>query len=142
MESQAIEPISLILAALAAGAAAAAKDTAATAVKDDYEGLKALIKKKFAEQGKADSSTILDKYEQKPEKTKALLEDELEEAGLKELKEDDEIIKAAQEVMKKEDPEGAKEGKYNINISGGVQNVVGSNRGTASQTVTYNPKSS
>jgi ABC-type glycerol-3-phosphate transport system substrate-binding protein len=139
LESQAIEPISLILAALAAGAAAAAKDTAATA---DYEGLKALIKKKFAEQGKADSSTILDKYEQKPEKTKALLEDELEEAGLKELKEDDEIIKAAQEVMKKEEPEGTKEGKYNINISGGVQNVVGSNRGTASQTVTYNPKSS
>jgi hypothetical protein len=137
-----MEPISLILAALAAGAVAAAKDTAGTAVKDAYESLKALIKKKFAEKGKTDSSTILDKYEQKPEKTKALLEDELEEAGLKQLKEDDEIIKAAQEVMKKEDPEGAKEGKYNINISGGVQNVVGSNRGTASQTVTYNPKSS
>ena len=42
-----MEPISLILAALAAGAAAAAKDTAGTAVKDAYEGLKALIKKKF-----------------------------------------------------------------------------------------------
>jgi disulfide oxidoreductase YuzD len=137
-----MEPISLILAALAAGAVAAAKDTAGTAVKDTYEGLKALIKKKFAEQGKADSSTILDKYEQKPEKTKALLEDELVEAGLKELKEDDEIIKIAQEVMKKEDPEGAKEGKYNLNISGGVQNVVGQNIGTATQTVTYNPKGS
>ncbi|MCZ8249832.1 MAG: hypothetical protein ACK5U2_04825 [Microcystis sp.] len=47
MESQAMEPISLILAALAAGAVAAAKDTAGTAVKDAYESLKALIKKKF-----------------------------------------------------------------------------------------------
>ncbi|MCZ8361568.1 MAG: hypothetical protein O9338_01940 [Microcystis sp. LE19-251.1A] len=42
-----MEPISLILAALAAGAVAAAKDTAGTAVKDAYEGLKALIKKKW-----------------------------------------------------------------------------------------------
>jgi disulfide oxidoreductase YuzD len=47
-----MEPISLILAALAAGATGAAKDTAGTAVKDAYEGLKALIKKKFAEKGK------------------------------------------------------------------------------------------
>ena len=46
-----MEPISLILAALAAGAVAAAKDTAGTAVKDAYESLKALIKKKFAEKG-------------------------------------------------------------------------------------------
>jgi disulfide oxidoreductase YuzD len=37
----------LILAALIAGATAATKDTAGVAVKDAYEGLKALIKKKF-----------------------------------------------------------------------------------------------
>nr|WP_287107984.1 MULTISPECIES: hypothetical protein [unclassified Microcystis] len=49
----------IILAALAAGAAAAAKDTAGTAVKDAYEGLKALIKKKFAEKGKTDDSDKL-----------------------------------------------------------------------------------
>ncbi|CCI17590.1 exported hypothetical protein [Microcystis aeruginosa PCC 9807] len=42
-----MEPISLILAALAAGATGAAKDTAGTAVKDAYESLKALIKKKW-----------------------------------------------------------------------------------------------
>lgn len=35
-----MEPISLILAALAAGAVAAAKDTAGTAVKDAFLGLK------------------------------------------------------------------------------------------------------
>ena len=49
-----MEPISLIIAALSAGAIAAAKDTAGTAVKDAYQGLKTLIKNKFAEQGKAD----------------------------------------------------------------------------------------
>ncbi|BDI14282.1 hypothetical protein ANSO36C_00840 [Nostoc cf. commune SO-36] len=42
-----MEPISMIIAALGAGAIAATKDTAGTAVKDAYQGLKALIKKKF-----------------------------------------------------------------------------------------------
>ncbi len=113
-----MEPISLILAALAAGAVAAAKDTAGTAVKDAYEGLKGLIKKRFAEQGKADSATILDKHEQKPEKTKALLEDELVEAG---IDKDEEILKAAQEIMKKEDPQGTTAGKYTTNVAGDMK---------------------
>jgi hypothetical protein len=120
-----MEPISLILAALVAGATAATKETAGTAVKDAYKALKGLLKKKFAEQGKTDSAAILDKYEQKPEKTKALLEDELVEAGLKELKENDPIIKEAQEIMKKEDPQGTKEGKYSINVQGDIKGIVG-----------------
>jgi hypothetical protein len=48
-----MEPISLIIAALGAGAIAAAKDTASTAVKDAYQGLKTLIKKKFESEPKA-----------------------------------------------------------------------------------------
>jgi Flp pilus assembly pilin Flp len=47
-----MDPISLIITALVAGALAATKDTAETAVKDAYQGLKTLIKKKFTEQGK------------------------------------------------------------------------------------------
>jgi hypothetical protein len=119
-----MEPISLILAALVAGATAATKETAGTAVKDAYEALKGLLKKKFAEQGKTDSSAILDKYEQKPEITKALLEDELVEAGLKELKENDPIIKEAQKIMKKEDPEGTTAGKYNINAGRDIKAII------------------
>lgn len=134
-----MEPISLILAALVAGVTAAAKDTAGKAVKDAYEGLKSLIKKKFADKGKADDSDIIDKHERKPDSkaVKALLEEELIEA---EIDKDEEVLKAAQEVMSKADSKGAKEGKYNINISGGVQNVVGENLGTATQTVNYNSK--
>jgi len=116
-----MDPISLIIAALGAGATAAVKDTAGQAVKDAYKELKTLIKNKFAEQGKADSSTILDKFEQKPEKTKALLEDELAESGLDKLDKDDAIIKAAEQVMKEEDPEGASTGKYDLRGAKGVQ---------------------
>ena len=40
-----MDPISLIITALVAGAAAASKDIAGQAVKDAYKGLKDLIKK-------------------------------------------------------------------------------------------------
>ncbi|MEA5618111.1 hypothetical protein VB711_09720 [Cronbergia sp. UHCC 0137] len=126
-----MEPISLIIAALGAGAIAAAKDTAGTAVKDAYLGLKTLIKKRFAEQGKTDSSTILDKFEQKPEKTKALLEDELTESGLDQLEKDDEIIQLAQSLLNqvKEQPGGQQ--IINQNISN-VKYAATSGSGNAS----------
>ena len=120
----------LILAALIAGATAAAKDTAGVAVKDAYEALKALIKKKFAEQEKDDPSKIIDKYEKKPEVTKPLLEDELKEAG---LEKDEEILKAAEAVMTKKDPEGASTGKYDFLGAMGIQ--VGDHN---TQTNTFN----
>ncbi len=112
------DPISLIMAALVAGAA----KTAGEAVSDGYKGLKDLIKRKFKEKGKADSIPILDKYEQKPEKTQALLEDELVEAR---LNCDEEVLEAAKKVMEKEDPEGASTGKYDFRGAMGVQ--VGNN---------------
>lgn len=113
-----MEPISLILAALVAGATAAGKDVAGKAVKDSYDGLKALIKKKFAEKGKDDPSAIIDKYEKKPEITKALLEDELKEA---EIEKDTAILQVAETIMKREDPEGASNGKYDLRGAKGVQ---------------------
>ncbi|TVP62420.1 MAG: hypothetical protein EA343_10925 [Nodularia sp. (in: Bacteria)] len=112
-----MEPISLIIAALGAGAIAATKDTAGTAVKDAYHGLKMLIKKRFEDQGKTASSTILDKYEQKPEKAKALLEDELLESGFDKLEKHDEIIKLAENLLNqvKEQPGGQQIINQNIN---------------------------
>jgi hypothetical protein len=43
-----MDPVTLILTALVAGAAASVKDTANQAVKDAYNGLQDLIKRKFA----------------------------------------------------------------------------------------------
>ncbi|MEH2061248.1 MAG: hypothetical protein V7K50_03095 [Nostoc sp.] len=122
-----MDPISLILAALVAGA----KTAGGAVAQDAYNGLKALIKHKFESQGKSDSATILDKYEQKPEKTKALLEDELTEAG---ADKDEEIIKLAQKLMKQLHPQEAAEGKFSVQISGGtVQGLTQQNTGTITQ---------
>ncbi len=122
-----MDPISLILSALVAGAAKTAGDVA----QDAYNGLKALIKRKFESQGKSDSVTILNKYEEKPEKTKPLLEDELIEAG---ADKDEEIIKLAQKLLEQLNPQAAAEGRFNIQISGGkVQGLTQQNTGNITQ---------
>ncbi|MEH1863511.1 MAG: hypothetical protein V7K69_00485 [Nostoc sp.] len=98
-----MEPISLIIAALGAGAIAAAKDTATTAVKDTYQGLKGLIKKRFESQPKA--QMVLEEHETDPETYNAPLKKKLAEAG---ADQDAAIIQAAQELLNqvKEQPGG------------------------------------
>ena len=131
LESQAMEPISLILAALAAGAVAAAKDTAKKGVKDAYEGLKALIKRKFA--GNEAAKVVLDEHEKDPETYEVPLKKKLIETG---IDKDEEILKAAEEIMKKEDPQGAIAGKYNIHVAGDIKGIVGDiSGGTISQDI-------
>lgn len=135
-----MDPVSVILLALADGAViAGAKALAFKAgenlvqnvAQDVYNSLKALIKCKFESQGKSDLAIILDKYEQKPEKTKALLEDELIEIG---ADRDEEIIKLAQKLLEQLKPQEAAEGKFSVQISGGtVQGLTQHNAGEITQ---------
>lgn len=128
----------VIIAALIAGAVAAAKDTAGDAVKDSYAGLKVLIKKKFADKNKEDDSDIVDKLEKKPdsEGVKGLLKEELAEI---EVDKDEEITKRAAEILEmiqEKDPEGLKAGKYNIKVQGDIKGIVGDiSGGTINQTI-------
>ena len=122
-----MEPISLILTALVAGAVAAAKDTAEKGVKDAYEGLRALIKGKFADNNGA--KVVLDEHEKDPETYEMPLKKKLTEAA---IDQDAEILRAAEAVLKQNDPEGFKEGKYNttVTVAGDVFGVAGTNTGT------------
>ncbi|MEH1795632.1 hypothetical protein [Nostoc sp.] len=113
-----MEPISIIIAALGAGAIAATKDTAGTAVKDAYQGLKTLIKKKFESEPKA--QMVLEEHETDPETYEAPLKKKLPEAG---VDRDAEIIKAAQELLKQEKPEESVAGKYNTVFQGEVKGI-------------------
>ncbi|BAY26759.1 hypothetical protein NIES2100_65750 [Calothrix sp. NIES-2100] len=113
-----MEPISLIIAALGAGAIAAAKDTAGTAVKDAYQGLKTLIKKRFESEPKA--QMVLEEHETDPETYEAPLKKKLAEAG---ADKDAEIIKLAQELLKQLKPEESAAGKYNTVFQGEVKGV-------------------
>lgn len=120
-----MEPISMIIAALGAGAIAATKDTAGTAVKDAYQGLKTLIKKKFAGEPKAEM--VLEEHETDPETYEAPLKKKLAEAG---VDKDEQIIKLAQELLKQVKPEESAGGKYNTVFQGEVKGAQVGDRNT------------
>ncbi|MCE2662169.1 MAG: hypothetical protein PX481_20120 [Microcystis sp. M53603_WE2] len=98
-----MDPISLILAALGAGALAGANDTAGTAVKDAYQGLKTLIKKKF--EGDVLGQAMVDAKPEEIKQAEGLLKDKITKAG---ADQDQEIIKVAQDLLDqvKEQPGG------------------------------------
>jgi hypothetical protein len=111
-----MNPIDLILAALATGALASIQATASEAIKDSYNGLKGLILRRFA--ANTDAAATLTKYEKKPEVWKAPFEDELRQAG---ADQDETIVKAAQHLMMLVNPQQAATGKYSVQITGNVQ---------------------
>ena len=117
-----MDPITLILTALATGATFVAKETVSEAIKDAYHGLKARIQRKFA--GKPDAELVLAKHEEKPEIWKAPLTDALIETA---ADQDEEIIKAAQKLMTLVNPQQAAMGKYNVQITGDVQGFIQGN---------------
>ncbi len=111
-----MDPVSLILTALTAGASASIQATASEAVKDLYDGLKALIQQRFV--GRPKAQMILAEHEKKPDIWKAPLVEELRETG---SDQDEEIIEVAQKLMSQLDPQQAAIGKYNIQVSGNAQ---------------------
>jgi hypothetical protein len=85
-----------ILAALTAGAASGATDTAKKAIADAYEGLKSLVKKKLG--GNSEAAVALDKLETNPasEGRQKTLAEELESAK---AATDPELASAAQALI-------------------------------------------
>ena len=113
-----MDPITVIVTALAAGAALGITDTAASAVKDAYAALRALVKKRFA--GRPDAELVLAKHEKAPETWQAPLRAELAGAG---ADHDPNLVAAAQTLMSLVDAVGARTGKYTVDVRGaqGVQ---------------------
>src|SRR2546421_13060384 len=88
-----MDPVSVVLAALAAGAPAATKDTASQAVKDAYAGLKALLKKRFEKKPQAEMA--LAEYEKDKDTWEKPLQKSLVETG---ADQDEAIVRQAQQV--------------------------------------------
>ena len=75
-----MEPVSLIVGALAAGALAGTQDAASSSVKDAYIKLKALIHDRL--EGRPAAQTALAEHEREPEAWGPALEHELTKAGV------------------------------------------------------------
>jgi hypothetical protein len=101
-----VDPVSIVLAALAAGALAAAKDTASQAVKDAYAGLKTLVKKYIND--KPHAQMTLTEYEIDPDTWQKPLQRLLIATG---TYKDEIIVRQAQQLLELVDPQQASQGK-------------------------------
>lgn len=104
-----MDPITLIITALAVGAALSLKEASNSAVKDAYAELRTLARRRLAERPRGE--LILVEYEQVPEDWEAPLTSELTAAG---ANNDAELLAAAQTLMGLVDEEGRRAGKYTI----------------------------
>jgi hypothetical protein len=102
----------MIIAALAAGATAAAQDTLTAAAKDAYAGLKSLLRRKFG--GAPDAEAELARAEQEPKADHPGLAAHLAAEG---VDRDEEVLARARTLLAEVDPEGSRAGKYRITIS-------------------------
>ncbi|MCO1575497.1 hypothetical protein M8C13_06965 [Crossiella sp. SN42] len=115
-----IESADLVMAALAAGAAAGVSETATTAVKDSYSGLKSLAGKVLRRhQPDSDQATVEGQLAD-PETHRHELLAALTEAG---VATHPELLNAARQVLGLVDPTGTAMGKYDVTVTNctGVQ---------------------
>src|SRR6185437_8455410 len=114
-----MDPITLIVTALVAGAALGAQDTVSAMVKDAYAGLKALVKKRLG--GGPGADLALARHEQAPETWQAPLMAELAGTG---ADGDRDLIAAAQALLDLIDETGVA-GKYAVDVRGAMGVQVG-----------------
>jgi hypothetical protein len=106
-----MDPITLIVTALAAGAVSGITESASSAVKDACVSLKALVRKRLA--GRPDAELVLARHEQAPQTWQAPLAAMLGEAG---ADRDTDLVAAAQAVLRLVDAAGAGAGKYAVDV--------------------------
>jgi hypothetical protein len=111
-----MDPITLILSALSAGAGAGGQSVTNNLIKDVYTGLKTLVQRKFT--GKPGAELALQEHESDPQTWEVPLKKALTEAH---VEQDAAIIEAAQKMMTLVQPQQAAMGKYNVQITGNVQ---------------------
>jgi hypothetical protein len=113
-----MDPVTLIISTLTAGAVAALQETAGTAIKDAYQGLTTLIKMKFTKD--ADATAALKGLAEDPKTWQKPLENSIKATG---VADDAAILAAAQKLS--ELIQSQKSGpKYNVDIKGDVQGLV------------------
>jgi hypothetical protein len=113
-----MDPVTLIVTALAAGTALGLSDTASAAVKDAYASLKSLVSRRLG--GRRDGDLVLARHAESPETWEGPLSAELTAAG---AGNDHDLMAAAQALMRLADEAGYNSGKYHVDArsSQGVQ---------------------
>jgi hypothetical protein len=113
-----MDPVTLVVAALSAGALSGVGETASTAVQEAYQSLKRLVSARFA--GRRAAEVALTEHETDPQNWQAPLVAELVRTA---AVDDPRVIEAAQRLMALLDEAGSRGGKYTVDVRGaqGVQ---------------------
>lgn len=109
-----MEPVSLIMTALAAGGAAAFQDGVKDVIKDGYRRLQDAVKHRLV--GQPNGQLALEQHEAEPETWDKVLTAELVKSG---AADDTALIETAQALLKLVDEAGTRSGKYEVTIHGG-----------------------
>jgi hypothetical protein len=131
-EDWGMDPVTLIVTALAAGAASALQDGVSSAVKDAYGRLRTLVKRRFA--GHPDGELALARHESAPHTWEAPLAAELSTVN---AASDPDLVTAAQALMSLVDETGFRAGKYRVDLRGAQGVQVGDYN---TQTNTFGPQ--
>ncbi len=115
-----MDPVSLILTALASGAAQGAADSVSDAVKSSYAKLTRLVSVRFS--GSKSAEVALAEHATDPETWRAPLAKALTACG---VSGDQAIIEAAQQLMALLDQTGTAQGKYRVDLQGAMGVQVG-----------------
>jgi pectate lyase len=118
-----MDPVTLIVSALTAGATAALQETAGTAIKDAYQGLAGLVKKKFGNDEKAKKALVGTKKGYRT--NQKTLKKSIESKG---LSGDKEILKQAQKLYKLLENSGSIQNTI-FNVKGDIKGFVKENTG-------------
>ncbi len=127
-----MDPISLVVTALTAGAVAATQGTMTSAAADGYQALKSLVLSRFT--SRDEGASAVRRLADDPAGGTAAVTAELERSGT-----DQALVEAAQRLMSLIDTQGTREGRYRVDARG-AQGVQVSEHGTQSN-VFYAPPS-
>jgi hypothetical protein len=111
---EAVDPVSLVLDALASGAAGSVADSTDDSVATAYRGFKRLIADRFA--GNKSGEIALSEHPADPDTWQAPLAKALAVTG---VSADEPVLAAARELMELVDAAGVRAGKYDVDLHGG-----------------------
>jgi hypothetical protein len=106
-----MDPVTLIVTALSAGAGGAMKDTESSEAKHAYAALKALVTKRLT--GHPEGESLLARHEADPQTWNAPLAADLSAAD---VEGDPDVVAAAQALMRLVDDAGFRSGKYTVDV--------------------------
>ena len=116
-----MDPLTVIVTALATGATLALKAAVGEGAKDAYKALKKRVIEKYGDKG--DVQDAVNKVEADPrsDARRALLKEELAKTR---AAEDGELLKAAQDLLAAAQPESAQAGEQRVTVSGDRNRVT------------------